>query len=464
MTWSPQAPPLPHTRVDDPTGVRSADAATLVAIFVALLFLLPAKLVMSRLPLSISAATIVALGLGTFWMCTQLTTTLGAAKGRSPVRTALLAHGFALLLSFWGMSVAYLPSDERALGDHAMITAFALIFVALVVCDGVVTRERLYFLIRVIVGCACFVALVGILQYLFKFDLTPHLKPPLMRFTAEDPVVLTRGGLPRVSGTTAHPIEYGVFCAMVLPLALHLTTFGPDTRASRALRWAAVVLLGTGLMFSVSRSAIVALLCVATVLAVGWSPERRVRMLTAGAGFLVAVGVFTPSILRTLFNLFRGAGNDGSVEWRTHDYATARQLISEHLLLGRGIGTWYPPKHEIFDNQYLLTLVGGGVIGLVALLSIFVAGVYAAFRVIRLSSGSAPRIPLARRDRDLALSVMASLTVVFPSFATFDFMGFAKVASLAFLLAGLAGALLRVVLREAGELSGYGVSAAGTER
>lgn len=443
---------------------RSADTATIVAIFVFLLFILPAKVVVSRLPLSISSASIVALGLGALWLCTQLTTTLGAAKGRSPVRTTMLVHGFVLLLSFWAMSVAYLPSDERSLGDHAMVTAFALICLGLAVVDGVPSRERIYFLLRVVVGCACFVAVVGILQYVFRYDPTPLLKPPGMHFTAEDVTVISRSGIPRVSGTTAHPIEFGVFCAMVLPLAMHLTTFAPGTRPWQALQWVPVGLLAAGLMFSVSRSAIVALVTVGVVLVAGWPAERRIRMLKLGVGFLIVVYLLTPSILRTLRDLFLSVGNDGSVAWRTHDYATARQLISEHVLLGRGIGTWYPPKHEIFDNQYLATLVGTGALGLLALVSIFVAAVYASYRVLVLSARAPVRLPTATQDRDLALALMASTMVVFPTFATFDFMAFAKVASLAFLVAGLAGALLRVVARESAELEKGEVSRAGTAR
>jgi O-antigen ligase len=203
---------------------------------------------------------------------------------------------------------------------------------------------------------------------------------------------------------------------------------------------------------------------VGVVLVVGWPAERRIRMLKLGVGFLVVVYLLTPSILRTLRDLFLSVGNDGSVAWRTHDYATARQLISEHVLLGRGIGTWYPPKHEIFDNQYLATLVGTGALGLLALVSIFVAAVYASYRVLVLSARTPVRLPTATQDRDLALALMASTMVVFPTFATFDFMAFAKVASLSFLLAGLAGALLRVVARESAELERNEVSRAGTAR
>ncbi|HET6937480.1 MAG TPA: O-antigen ligase family protein, partial [Nocardioides sp.] len=217
--------------------------------------------------------------------------------------------------------------------------------------------------------------------------------------------------------------------------------------------WTCVGLIGGGLMFSVSRSAILGLAAAAIVLAIGWPPQRRKWMALAGLGFLVVIKFASPGLLGTLLGLFQNAGKDDSVQWRTHDYATARELIAQHFWLGRGIGTWYAPKHEVFDNQYLLTLVDSGVIGLATLLGIFIAAIYAAVRVRFLWYGVPQRDDEpARGDRDLALSLAASLAVILPAFATFDFLAFPTVAAFAFLLAGIAAALLRVVKAEvAGE-------------
>jgi O-antigen ligase len=431
-----------------PKTPRSADATTILAIFAALQFVLPSTLVMNGLPLSLSAASLVALGLGTLWLCTQMTTTLGAAKGRSPVRTMLFAYSFALLASYAHAAFGYLPSDERENGDHAMVTVFALIFVGLAVCDGVRSRNRLYFLLRAIVVCGAVVAVVGILQFMLAFDLTPHLRPPGMHFTREDPSVLGRIGLRRVSGTTAHPIEFGVYCAMLLPLAIHVAFHANSTGRRSGFWWTCVGLIGAGLMFSVSRSAILGVSAAGIVLLIGWSAQRRVWMTVAGLGFLVVIKLVSPALLGAFFNLFKNAGTDDSIKWRTHDYAIVKELITQNPLLGRGIGTWYAPKHEVFDNQYLLTLVDSGVIGLAAFLGILVAALYAALRVGLLCYSFPERVATALTDRDLALSIGASLAVVLPTYATFDFGAFATISSLMFLLVGMAAALLRVVSAE----------------
>ncbi|MBA2954226.1 hypothetical protein GON03_07825 [Nocardioides sp. MAH-18] len=431
-----------------PDRFQRADATTIVAIFVVLQFALPSKLVMNGLPLSLSAASLVALGLGALWFCTQLTSTLGAAKGRTLVRTALFGYACALIMSYGNSSLAYLPPDERASGDHAMVVTFALICLALAVCDGVRSRARLIFLIKVMVVCGAWVAVVGILQYLFGFDLTLRLRPPGMHFTAYDPVVLQRAGR-RVSGTTAHPIEFGVFCAMMLPLAAHVAFRTRREGRRPVFWWVCTSLIAVGLMFSVSRSAILAIACAGVVLLCGWPARVRAQMLTVGICFLVFIQILSPGLLRTFFDLFRNAGNDPSVQYRTHDYATARELISEHLWLGRGIGTWYAPKHEIFDNQFLLTLVDSGVVGLVASLLVTLAAIFSALRVIWISHHERAAVPTATDDQDLAIALTASLAAVLPTYATFDFHGFATVSSLSYLLVGISAALLRAVRADA---------------
>ena len=173
-------------------------------------------------------------------------------------------------------------------------------------------------------------------------------------------------------------------------------------------------------------------------------------MAVAGLGFLVVIKVVSPGLLGTFLGLFQNAGQDDSVQWRTHDYATAEELISQHLWLGRGIGTWYAPKHEVFDNQYLLTLVDSR--GDRArdvprhLRRRHLRGVRVRFLCSRLPE----RAGLASTDRDLALSRGRVAGVVFPTFATFDFTAFPTVTSLAFLLVGMAAALLRVVMPSGG--------------
>jgi len=440
------ARPTRAGRRERPRAPRPADATTILAIFVGLQFILPSRLVLNYLPLSLSPASAVALFLGALWLCTQMSTTLGAAKGRNPVRTMLFAYIVVLVASYASSAMSYLDPDERELADTTLVRVFALILVGMAAVDGIRSLARLYFLLRVFVVCMTTVAVFGILQYLVGFDVTPFMRLPGLHFWEATNSVGARNGLTRAAGTTSNPLEFGVLCAMTLPLAIHATLHA-KREARRVAPWAACVgLLAMGLMFSVSRSAIIGVAAATFVLFLGWPARRRMWMMATAVGFVAAIGILAPGLLNTFRTLFQDAGQDSSVQWRLHDYDTARQLIAQHFWLGRGTGTWYAPKHEIFDNQYLLTMVESGVLGLVAFVGIFVAGLYAAVRVRFLWS----RGPAANtHDRDLALALAASLFVIFPSFATFDFLAFPTISATAFLLAGIAGALLRVAKAEA---------------
>jgi O-antigen ligase len=192
-----------------------------------------------------------------------------------------------------------------------------------------------------------------------------------------------------------------------------------------------------GLMFSVSRSAVLATAGVGFVLFLGWPGKRRLQALLVGVAFLAVMRVIAPGLLGTLYGLFANVGRDSSVQYRTHDYSIAALEIGRHLWLGRGAGTWYTPKYAVFDNTYILSTVETGLLGIAAIVGMFLAALYSAIRVRYLSTDPG--------TRDLALTIAACLVAPLVTAATFDLLSFATVTGLSFLLIGAAGSLLRTV-------------------
>ncbi len=421
-----------------PPAVGRADGATVAAVFAVALLIVPARLVLKLLPLSLTPANLVSLAAALLWLCAQLTLTLGAAKGANPVRTALFAYFTAMVATFGFSTWGYLDSDELNLSDHAFVLVVASVGIALTVCDGARGHRRLDFLLKTLVIGGAVVAVIGALQFLLSVDVTRFLELPILRYSGEgDSFVLERADLRRVAATTGHPIEFGVTCAMLLPLAVHFATKA-RLRGEPALRWwACTLLIGLGLMFSVSRSAMLSLLAVGVVLLAGWSGRQRLRALLVAAGFLVLVRLTVPGLLGAIAGLFTNLSNDESIQYRTHDYAVAAQEIGGHFWLGRGLGTWYAPKHQIFDNQYILSMVETGLIGTLAYTALFVVAFYAALRARHLTAEPGAR--------DLGLTLAACLVVPLVGSFTFDLLSFATVTGLSFLLIGAAGALLRAV-------------------
>lgn len=414
--------------------LRRADGATVACLFAVALLLVPARMVFRYLPLSLTPANVISLVAGLGWLLAQFTTTLGMAKGRNPVRIALFCYVAAMLATYGHATAGYLPADELNLADHALVLIVAMVGLALLVCDGVRGRDRLDFLLKTVVAAGAVVAVIGACQFLFDLDLTRLLRLPILEFTSEDAAVLEREELRRVAATTGHPIEFGVVCAMLLPIAAHYG-FHARGRAAAAGWWGCTLLIAMGLMFSVSRSAMLGLAGVAVVLLLGWPARRRLRALAAAGGFLVAVWLLVPGLLGTFYGLFANLGADDSIRYRTHDYAVAAEEIARHPWLGRGVATWYAPKHQVFDNQYILSAVESGLIGVAVIVAMFLTAGYAALRSRRLAADPAAR--------DLGLSLAAALTVPLIGMATFDLFSFAAATGLSFLFIGAAGALLR---------------------
>jgi O-antigen ligase len=424
------------------TQPRRADGATMVCLFVLTLLVLPARLAVAGLPLSLTPAEIVALTLALVWLCAQMISSSGVAKGSNPVRTSIFVYGMVLLAVYGYTTHVYLPSDELNLTDHALVLYVGYIGLLLMTCDGITDRARLDFVLKAVVIGGAFAAVVALMQFRLDFDLTAYMKIPGLRHSSveEVPTVISRSDLRRVAGTLGHPIEFGALSAMLLPIAAHLG-FQARSRGQAAGRWwICAALIAAGLMFSVSRTAVLGLAGAGLILLVGWSNRRRVVTIAAFAVFLGFMKVLAPGLIGTFYNLFAGASDDSSIRFRTHDWPFAMREFDRSPFFGHGLGTWYPFKHQVFDNQYLLSLVETGLLGTLAFVGVLVCAIVVALRVRYLSTDA--------NVRNLALTIAACLVIPLLGAATFDMLSFPGITSVMFLLVGAAGALLRFERRD----------------
>jgi hypothetical protein len=427
-----------HRRpVAQPKTKQRWDGTTLLCFYCAVLFILPSHLVVAAIPLALAPSMLIGVGLGVLWLCAQLVSTVGMAKGRSLVRTALFLFALSQLATYGYATYVWLPSDELNATDRSVITILAVVVVGIMAVDSLRGLARIDKLLRVILYGCTFVAAIGLIQFFIGVDPTHYMVLPGLREVGDVQTLLERSIFRRPSGTAGHPIEFGVVCAIAAPLAAHYAFRAKDHGRRVWPWWLCLLTVSVGAMVSLSRSAILGLFAAALVLLPTWPPKRQLQSIIAAILFTGLMRLFVPGLIGTLFSLFNNLSGDPSIQHRTEDYARASIQIAMHPWLGKGFGTYLPDKYGPLDNQYLGTLVENGIIGLAALIFVLIAGAYAAIQIRR-----AAKDPVLR---DLAQTLLASLSVIMIADATYDAFGFIMATGMCFLLVGVCGALWRSI-------------------
>jgi O-antigen ligase len=277
-------------------------------------------------------------------------------------------------------------------------------------------------------------AALGMAQFATGLDATRYIKVPGLSALTTATDLLSRGSFNRPSATASHPLEFATVLIMALPLALNQARFAPP--GERGRRWLQVALIGFTAPMTVSRSAILGLIVVGLVLLPTW--PRRDRRIAYVAIILASVMMWLTvhGLVGTMKDLFLNVGSDSSSTSRSNALAAAGTYVSHNPWFGRGLGTFLPQTYFYIDDQYLTSLIETGIVGMVALLAVFITGVYNA------RSGRRVTVDLANRDLGQCLAAGVAASAV--AFFTYDALSFSMASGLTFLLAGCCGAYRRI--------------------
>src|SRR5262249_26068929 len=160
----------------------------------------------------------------------------------------------------------------------------------------------------------------------------------------------------RVASTTTHYIEMAAFLALVQPFAIHFALF-EESKKQKRIAFALAIVIAAGNLVTVSRTGIVALGLMLIVIFPIWGCRIRYNVGVVVAGSVVAFGLLSPNLFRTISKLFNDPGDNSSIQARTERYDLMYRYFVEHPWLGRGTGTWIAPQYQIMDNQWLETLL-----------------------------------------------------------------------------------------------------------
>jgi hypothetical protein len=352
-------------------------------------------------------------------------------RSARPVAALLVGYLAFQLLSYAlafrrGVDAAGLAALNRSMLLTASAVGLALL------CAMVVRSVRqAHVLVGLLVGGAAFSALIGSLQGLNVMGrLAPLFVTPLTAAVVEKGAITSRGDLARVSGTAAHPIEFAVVLAMMLPLAIHLLLHA-ETRRGRGWSGAACVAILVGFPFGVSRAGLLTLAVALLVYGAFLRGSQRVSLVLAVAFTLASAMVVVPDVVSTFADSITGAEEDNSITGRLDDYPLLFARFEQAPWLG-GAPVDVRQLVTVTDNQWLLTLVQSGVLGVLTLALLFGGGVSMAMSMARRSGATAA-------ERSLHGAIGAAVSGAALAAGTFDMLSFQQVTFLVFALLGLIG-------------------------
>jgi O-antigen ligase len=191
----------------------------------------------------------------------------------------------------------------------------------------------------------------------------------------------------------------------------------------------------------VSRSGVVAL--AAALLVYMWTFKLRelgVAMIAGALALLVGV-LAAPGTARALFKTISNSTEDSSVLQRLADYSKVSQTFREQPVFGLGLGGSPSSEYGFLDNEWLQSLVQGGVVGLLAMIVLAGGGVFGLAAALRGATTT--------RERDQAYTMGAMMMGILASSFTFDLFSYQQATLILFILFGLLWSNFRISSPEA---------------
>ncbi|MFI1095647.1 O-antigen ligase family protein [Streptomyces sp. NPDC020917] len=422
---------------------RPLDSTTWLTGYMVLAFFIPSNLDLPALGGVGTPANVFALTGLLWYVASWLTGRVTPAPGTRGPRLVMCLLAAAVLMAYIADGARSASHEEVLAADRGLIGLLVWVSLVVLTTAGIHERERLDTLMRRLVVMGSVVAAIGYWDFFTATNIADSIHLPGLQSSVAGVRTLDRGSFVRPRSTTAQSLEFAGMLAILVPFAVQ-QAFDPVRRHSGVIRrWGPVVAMGGALPLTVSRTSIIGALLVILVMVPRWKPQRRwgaIGVLLVSVG---ALKVVIPGLIGTILNLFSTflSNSDSSTQARTVKYSAIVPYLREHPLFGQGFGTFTPDLYFFTDNQYMLTLAEMGMLGLVALLALYLAGIH--------HGGAIRRLARTESDRELGQAFFASAVVALVISATFDALMFPMFAGMFFVTLGAGGSYLGFLRRDA---------------
>lgn len=408
-----------------------------VAIFVAMLWLVPFYSVQTPIPLGVDGKLdrLLLPVLVAFWVACMIT-----GKANAPrIRPTAIHAGVgaflcvALVSVFLNLEVLNnLDELDLAFKKLALLGSYAVFF--LVVASSVQPAEVRHFRILIVL-LACVAAVGTIYEYRTYsnvfYEWLAAVLPPSFDLTNYDYGGVDSIGRRLIVGPTQHGLEVVSILAMALPFAV-VGAMGDRSVRSKVFGGVASAVILAGMVATFRKTALVAPLGALVVL-FAYRPRQTLGLVPVGFAMIVLIHFMVPGALGSVAvqlkpNRFQGAG---TVQDRKSDYDAVRPDILKRPFFGRGHGTYDPYRYRFLDNEWVHRIVETGFLGAAAYLALILSVIATAHRSIRRRAG--PGV-------DVALAVAAAAGAYATSNLLFDTLAFPHAPYVFLFMAGLMAA------------------------
>lgn len=416
---------------------RVRDAVSLITVYIVLLFAIPSNVTIVGLGSLGRPAMLWGVGLFVFWTLSRLgwRGSPGGQRVTQPVRLAFIVYLVIVLVSFAAALLRGQPEDQVSPVISSIITVASWAGVVLVIIDGVRTMNEVGALLRRIAVGAAMLAALALAQVITQDYLLDFWRS-IPGFSVGFGGLAERNGQVRAAATATHPLEFVTTINAALSICVAAALSGGfRTRPSRAAMWwwwAATAWIAIVALTGLSRTAIIGF-AVALLAMIPVVPrQHRVWVIVGSAAISVALVAAVPGLAGSTIRLFTGASEDGSTLSRTDALARLAEFMSPSPIIGVGPGVFLP-RYYIFDNEWAVSAIQLGVLGVLAFGALVIAAAWSAAHARRVSGD--PEVRIA----GFALTV-AVLNISL-QFAFFDGLSFPIAAGLFFVLVGLCAAI-----------------------
>ena len=367
-------------------------------------------------------------------------------------RVRLRRTGFEgpLAVILVGAVASIVVNPGRVAGTSAEVNKQLMFLLSFVVVlyltvSGVRRLGDVDFLARCLVAGGAVVSVFAIVEARLRFNVFNHLSTvmPFLRDLGDVGGFQRVGtGTLRVFGSAQHPIALSAALVMLAPLAIYLA------RRHGQRRWLACALvIGVACASTVSRTGVVMFLIIAVVF-LCLRPKETLRLWPALVAALIVTHFALPGTLGAIKNSFFPPGGliaeqrgsaDSSGSGRLADLGPALDLWTRQPVLGQGYGTNVVNpdaggiEANIFDDQWLGTLLATGIVGLLGWAWFFV-------RAIRRFGREAAR---DQSERGWLLTALtAGIAAYGVGMLTYDAFAFIQVTFLLFFFVGLGAVVM----------------------